>query len=140
MQELAAQFRTEGRLAGLLDGFQPRPGQIRLAETIAECLEQRHDLVAEAATGTGKTLAYLLPILMRSGKAIISTGTLNLQDQLFARDLPLALKATGVERRIALLKGRANYLCPQRLERADAEPTRLDAESADHLAQIRRWS
>lgn len=140
MHDLAAQFRTRGPLDGLLDGFQPRPGQIRLAETIAECLERRRDLVAEAATGTGKTLAYLMPILMRSGKAIISTGTLNLQDQLFTRDLPLALKATGVEKNIALLKGRANYLCPQRLERADAEPAPLDEDTAAHLEQVRRWS
>ncbi|MCA1778896.1 MAG: ATP-dependent DNA helicase [Xanthomonadaceae bacterium] len=139
-EELALQFDVRGPLAGLLSDFQPRPGQIKLAERIADCLDQRTDLVAEAATGTGKTLAYLLPALTAPGKVIISTGTLNLQDQLFQRDLPLALKATGVERSVALLKGRANYLCPQRLQQADDGPGALDDETRDHLAQVRRWA
>jgi len=137
---LAERFAEGGPLAGLLDGFQPRPGQLHLAERIAECLDSRRDLVAEAATGTGKTLAYLLPALERGGKVIISTGTLNLQDQLFQRDLPLALKATGVERKIALLKGRANYLCPQRMDQADRGAVELDDELATDLAVVRRWA
>ena len=140
MQDLAASFAADGPLADLLEGYRPRPGQVRLAQAIDDCLDQRRDLVAEAATGTGKTMAYLLPILLRPGKAIISTGTLNLQDQLFARDLPLALRATGTERSVALLKGRANYLCPQRLARTEAEPQALDQESFDHLQRIRRWA
>jgi len=138
--DLAGQFDAGGRLAGLLEDFQPRPGQRRLAERIAACLQQGTDLVAEAATGTGKTLAYLLPALARPGKVIISTGTLNLQDQLFARDLPLALKASGRERRVALLKGRANYLCPQRMDRADAGPEPLDDQRSRELEQVRRWA
>ncbi|MFU8878100.1 MAG: ATP-dependent DNA helicase [Wenzhouxiangellaceae bacterium] len=137
---LAEQFGGNGSLAGLLEDFQLRPGQVELAEKIAECLDQGRDLVAEAATGTGKTLAYLLPALTRTGKVIISTGTLNLQDQLFSRDLPLALKATGAERKVALLKGRANYLCPQRMDRADAETVELDGENTEYLGQIRRWA
>ena len=113
---LAQHFGAEGPLAELLSGFRPRPGQLELAETIHYCLEAGQDLVAEAATGTGKTLAYLLPVLERAQRTIISTGTLNLQEQLYRRDLPLALKVTGRECKTALLKGRANYLCPQRLE------------------------
>ncbi|MDT8438114.1 MAG: ATP-dependent DNA helicase [Wenzhouxiangellaceae bacterium] len=140
MTDLARQFAADGRLAELLDGFQPRPGQLELAEAIDRSLDEGRDLVAEAATGTGKTLAYLLPVLLRDRRAIISTGTLNLQDQLFNRDLPLALKATGAERKVALLKGRANYLCPQRLERADSLPGGLDADTEDHLEQVRRWA
>ena len=140
MNGLAEQFDADGRLAGLLDDFQPRPGQRRLAETIADCLRTGTDLVAEAATGTGKTLAYLLPALENSDRVIISTGTLNLQDQLFGRDLPLALKASGAERSIALLKGRANYLCPQRMDRADDAPGGLDAETAEQLETVRRWA
>ena len=140
MDDAARHFEAGGRLADLLDDFQPRPGQQRLAEKIAECLRSGSDLVAEAATGTGKTLAYLLPALAESERVIVSTGTLNLQDQLFGRDLPLALKVSGVERSVALLKGRANYLCPQRMDRADDAPGGLDAESAEHLERVRRWA
>ncbi|MEM7053306.1 MAG: ATP-dependent DNA helicase [Pseudomonadota bacterium] len=137
---VAEQFDHHGRLAELLDDFQPRPSQVQLAERIAECLVQKTDLVAEAATGTGKTLAYLLPALANGGKIIISTGTLNLQDQLFQRDLPLALKVTGVERSTALLKGRANYLCPQRLDQTVALKAELNDELLGELDDIERWS
>ena len=140
MNHAAGHFEAGGRLAELLEDFQPRPGQQRLAETIAECLRSGLDLVAEAATGTGKTLAYLLPALAESERVIVSTGTLNLQDQLFGRDLPLALKVSGAERSVALLKGRANYLCPQRMDRADDAPGGLDAETGEHLERVRRWA
>lgn len=140
MQSLASQFEHDSRLADLLEDFQPRPGQLKLAQRIADCLESGTDLVAEAATGTGKTLAYLLPALAGAGKVIISTGTLNLQDQLFGRDLPLALKAVGVEKTVALLKGRANYLCPQRMDKAEDGPGALDDETSGHLEIVRRWS
>ncbi len=139
-RELADLFGNDGPLPELLDGFRPRAGQSKLAATIAECLKDNNDLVAEAATGTGKTLAYLLPALSSKGRFIISTGTLNLQDQLFKRDLPLALKATGRERRIALLKGRANYLCPQRLETHLADDTLRDQEVAGELRLVERWA
>ena len=137
---VAEQFDRHGRLADLLEDFQPRPGQIQLAQRIAECLAEKTDLVAEAATGTGKTLAYLLPALAHGGKIIISTGTLNLQDQLFQRDLPLALKVTGLERSTALLKGRANYLCPQRLDQTVAIQGELNDEMNGELDDIQRWS
>lgn len=137
---LARSFAADGPLAELLTGFRPRPGQLRLAEAIRDCLEQGQDLVAEAATGTGKTLAYLLPVLERDGRAIISTGTLNLQDQLFKRDLPLALKVTGLEKKTALLKGRANYLCPQRLEQHLADDNLKSSEIALELKLVERWA
>jgi len=140
LEQLARQFEADGRLAELLEDFQPRPGQSRLARRIAECLASGTDLVAEAATGTGKTLAYLLPALAGTDKVIISTGTLNLQDQLFQRDLPLALKAAGAEKTVALLKGRANYLCPQRMDKAEDGPGALDDETREHLDRVRRWS
>ncbi len=137
---LTRSFAADGPLAGLLDGFRPRPGQLELANTINECLEKGQDLVAEAATGTGKTLAYLLPVLDREGRTIISTGTLNLQDQLFKRDLPLALKSTGAERKIALLKGRANYLCPQRLEQHLGDDSLAGPDTGPDLQLIKRWA
>jgi len=140
LETLASQFESDSRLADLLDDFQPRPGQLKLADRIAACLQSGTDLVAEAATGTGKTLAYLLPALTGTDKVIISTGTLNLQDQLFQRDLPLALKAVGVEKSVALLKGRANYLCPQRMDKAEDGPGPLDDETGRHLEAVRRWA
>jgi ATP-dependent DNA helicase DinG len=132
-------FAADGPLAELLEGFRPRGGQLALAETISSCLHSGQDLVAEAATGTGKTLAYLLPVLARDGRTIISTGTLNLQDQLFKRDLPLALKATGAERKTALLKGRANYLCPQRLDMHLGDDQLANGDIGVELKLIQRW-
>ncbi|AKS41004.1 ATP-dependent DNA helicase [Wenzhouxiangella marina] len=137
---LADHFSEQGSLARLLDGFRPRPGQLDLSEAIAECLDDGQDLVAEAATGTGKTLAYLLPVLERDARSILSTGTLNLQEQLFHRDLPLALKATGRECRIALLKGRANYLCPQRLHQHLDSISELDESVVAELRLVERWA
>jgi len=137
--ELAGVFESGGALDKALPAFRPREGQQQLAVAIAECLDAETDLVAEAATGTGKTLAYLIPVLLRDARCILSTGTLNLQDQLFRRDLPLALSALGLERNVALLKGRSNYLCQQRLEQhLAAEP--VDSEMHANLIRIRAWS
>jgi len=138
-ESLSRLFGPEGELAEALPAFRPREGQLHLAETIERCLQGGHDLVAEAATGTGKTLAYLVPVLLRGERTIISTGTLNLQDQLFRRDLPLALKALGVERKVALLKGRSNYLCLHRLERHVSEPE-LFSDVMEELQVVRRWA
>lgn len=137
---LNAWFAADGPLAERLPGYRPRPGQLSLARTIAQCLGQKTDLVAEAATGTGKTLAYLLPVLALGQRTILSTGTLNLQEQLFRRDLPLALQVTGRECKTALLKGRANYLCPQRLEQHRAARAELSDAVAGELSRIARWA
>lgn len=133
-------FADDGPLSSALSSYIPRPGQFELAAAIDECLASGTDLVAEAATGTGKTLAYLVPVLTRGERAILSTGTLNLQDQLYARDLPLALRALGLERKVALLKGRANYLCLHRLEKHLAEPELADGAVGDELRMVRRWA
>ncbi len=137
---LAAVFADDGPLAEALPAYIPRSGQLELARAIDHSLASGTDLVAEAATGTGKTLAYLVPVLMRGERAIISTGTLNLQDQLFARDLPLTLKALGLERKVALLKGRSNYLCLHRLERHLNDPELDDVEVGEELRLVRRWA
>ncbi len=137
---MKALFADEGPLARALPGFQPRPGQLELAEAIDRALESPSQLVAEAATGTGKTLAYLLPAI-RSGKRIIlSTGTLNLQDQLFRRDLPLALKVLQADVSTSLLKGRSNYLCLHRLEQHCQDPRLASGESGRDLARVARWA
>jgi hypothetical protein len=111
-------FSADGPLAGAIPGYRPRAQQLELAEHIAAAMNDYRVLVAEAGTGTGKTYAYLVPALLSGTKVIVSTGTKTLQDQLFQRDLPTVRGALGVPVTIALLKGRANYLCHYHLERS----------------------
>ena len=111
-----------GPLAGAVAGFRPRRAQLVMAEAVAEALELRGKLVVEAGTGTGKTFAYLVPALLSGRRVIISTGTRNLQDQLYHRDLPMVSAALGRPVRVALLKGRSNYLCRHRLGLALSAP------------------
>ena len=107
---LAEVLGPDGPLARALPGFKARPQQIEMAEHVAAALQERMQLVVEAGTGTGKTFAYLVPALLSGRKVIVSTGTRALQDQLFHRDLPTICAAIGRPARIALLKGRSNYL------------------------------
>lgn len=109
-------FSENGVLAQHISGYTPRASQIALAEGIASAIDSQQTFVAEAPTGVGKTFAYLVPALLSGKKVIVSTGTKNLQDQLFSRDVPFLLKALQVPVRVALLKGRQNYLCHYRIE------------------------
>ncbi|WP_425600304.1 ATP-dependent DNA helicase [Luteimonas deserti] len=111
-----------GLLAARISAFRPRAAQQQLAMAVAEALDRRGTLLAEAGTGTGKTFAYLVPALLSGLKTIVSTGTRALQDQLYHRDLPRVRDALGSGLRTALLKGRANYLCLYRLEQARGAP------------------
>jgi len=111
-----------------------------MAAAVAQAIAQRSALVAEAGTGTGKTFAYLVPALLYGGKVIVSTGTKTLQDQLFERDLPLVRDALGLPATLALLKGRANYVCHHHLERAAAEGRLPSREDARHLPRIIAFS
>lgn len=104
-------FAPGGPLARVLPGYEERPTQRRLSESVADVLEHGGLLLAEAGTGTGKTLAYLLPAAAAEKRVVISTGTRNLQDQLVQKDLPLLAQALGRELRVAVMKGRGNYLC-----------------------------
>src|SRR5437773_3488309 len=113
-----------------------REQQLAMANAVARAMETRGQLLAEAGTGTGKTFAYLVPALLSGGKVIISTGTKTLQDQLFQRDLPLIRDALKVPVSIALLKGRANYVCHHHLERATAEGTFASRAAAAYLPRI----
>ena len=117
MQELAELFGPGGPLQSALPDFKSRWQQLRMAERVAAALEHRETVVVEAGTGTGKTFAYLVPALLCGARVLISTGTRTLQDQLFSKDLPLVAAALGRPARIALLKGRTNYLCRYRLAR-----------------------
>ncbi len=104
-------FSPGGALARVLPGYEERKAQIRLSEAVGDVLEHGGLLLAEAGTGTGKTLAYLLPAVLSEKRVVISTGTKNLQEQLVQKDLPLLAQALGRELRVAVMKGRANYLC-----------------------------
>jgi ATP-dependent DNA helicase DinG len=137
MQDLAEFFGPESPLKSLLPGYQPREGQAWMAEAVADALARDGKLVVEAGTGTGKTFAYLLPALMSGRKTIISTGTKALQDQLYHRDLPLIGKAVGRPVTTALLKGRANYLCLQRLDSVAGHAAA--GTQVDDLKAIREW-
>ena len=132
-------FSPDGPLAAAIDGFKLRPQQLEMAQAIHDAIERTSVLVAEAGTGTGKTFAYLVPALLAGGKVIVSTGTKTLQDQLFDRDLPAVRKALAAGTSIALLKGRANYVCLYRLQRS-AEAGVHSREDATHLRRIQRFA
>src|ERR1700749_5052245 len=115
----------DGPLARALPDFKVRREQLLMAESVGAALAAQESLVVEAGTGTGKTFAYLVPALLSGARILISTGTRTLQDQLFAKDLPLVSAALGRPARVALLKGRGNYLCRYRLGRAEAAGEQL---------------
>lgn len=140
MSDLASVFSLTGALAQVVPGFRARPFQLEMAEEIQKVIKNQLVIVAEAGTGTGKTFAYLVPALLSGGKVIISTGTKTLQDQLFGRDIPTVRDALKVPVTVALLKGRANYVCHHHLERAKDDgrlPTRDDVM---HLARIESFA
>src|SRR3982751_2554203 len=110
-------FAGGGPLEAAIPGYRERDQQVDMAEAIAQAIDSTGVLVAEAGTGTGKTFAYLVPALLAGGKVIISTGTKTLQDQLFNRDIPTVRAALKAPVTVALLKGRANYVCHHHLER-----------------------
>ena len=130
----------DGPIAAHLSGFAPRVEQQHLAEAIFSTFEDTAQLVGEAGTGTGKTFAYLVPAILSGQRIIISTGTRHLQDQLYYSDLPLVNRALSSGVSISLLKGRANYLCKHRLQRAMRHPALLDARYQEHLRAIADWS
>ena len=116
---VARAFAVDGALAAHEPGFMPRAAQDEMAARISQALQERESLVVEAGTGVGKTFAYLVPLLLSGRRALVSTATKSLQDQLFLRDLPRLRDALGVPARLALLKGRASYLCRWRLQQAE---------------------
>jgi ATP-dependent DNA helicase DinG len=138
--DVAEVLGPQGLLANTLDRFAPRRQQLEMAEAVEQALRDGRVLIAEAGTGTGKTFAYLVPALLSGQKVIVSTGTRNLQDQLFLRDLPRLREAMASPARIALLKGRANYLCIHRLESALQDPRGQPARQLRWLRRIRGWS
>ena len=140
MNRASEVLRDDQRLAAQIPGFAPRAAQLAMAEAVEQTLGDAGLLVVEAETGTGKTLAYLLPALFSDGPTIISTGTKSLQEQLFFRDLPTVLKAFNLSRQVALLKGRANYLCPHRLQMHLQEARFQTRETAEQMQVVARWA
>lgn len=133
----AALFDDDAALAAALPGYRPRPGQAEMAAAVARAVDDKSRLVVEAGTGTGKTLAYLLPALASRRKIIVSTATRYLQTQLAEKDVPLAQKVLGRNFHVAVLKGRANYLCLHRLELAESSG---DLYLAPRLRKVREWA
>ncbi|MBE7416319.1 MAG: ATP-dependent DNA helicase [Ideonella sp.] len=139
-REAAAALSAHGPLAAHDPGFVERDAQQAMAAAVAQALEARSALVVEAGTGVGKTFAYLVPVLLSGRRALISTATKSLQDQLFLRDLPRLTRALGLPVRLALLKGRASYLCLHRLQQARASATLPDRFAVRALARVEQWS
>jgi len=134
-------FGPRGPLQTALPGFRAREQQAQMAERVALAMANRSPLIVEAGTGTGKTFAYLVPALLSGARVLISTGTRALQDQLFAKDLPLVAAALGRPARVAVLKGRANYLCHYRLNQAQAQLDLQGSAAPDRsLERVRRWA
>lgn len=138
--EVAQAFSADGELAQADRRFQSREVQTDLADAVAEALESRSVLVAEAGTGVGKTFAYLVPLLLSGLRAMVSTATKSLQDQLFLRDLPRLMQTFGLPVQIALLKGRGSYLCLHRLEQARHTSEWPDRQAMRQLARIEVWA
>lgn len=140
MSAVEQAFAPDGPLAKAIPTFRARAQQVEMAGLIDQALREHRVLVAEAGTGTGKTFAYLVPALLSGGKVIISTGTKTLQDQLFNRDLPMVRAALKVPVSIALLKGRANYVCPYHLARNAADGRFISPQDAADLRAIARFA
>lgn len=140
MYDLDSILGSNGDLVKHIEGFQSREGQLSMAQAIERAINQRTHLVAEAGTGTGKTFAYLIPAILSGKKTIISTGTRNLQDQIFEKDFPLIRDILKRPVEGAVLKGRANYLCLYRLNQAKMQTSSLIKETDVELTEIERWS
>lgn len=132
-------FGETGVLSASIPGYRPRAAQTEMAKAIAEAIAKQATLLAEAGTGTGKTYAYLTPALLWGGKVIVSTGTKNLQDQLYLRDIPTIKKVLKTPVSVALLKGRANYLCHFHLERTLQNGRLTSREDVGYLRDISRF-
>jgi ATP-dependent DNA helicase DinG len=140
VQDLNAIFSLDGSLAKVISGYLPRAAQLEMAEAIDESIEKGQHLIAEAGTGTGKTFAYLVPAILSGKKVLVSTGTRNLQDQLFNNDLPLIRQALSVPFTASLLKGRSNYLCLYRLNNALQSTLGFSQHDATAINHISAWS
>ena len=145
VNQVSQAFAQEGALAKAIKGFSPRQAQTDMALDVAQAIDKQSSLIVEAGTGTGKTFAYLIPAFLslnpkQPKKIVVSTGTKNLQEQLFHKDIPLIKKALASNAQVALLKGRANYLCNYRLAQYQNSRGQLDAQMLQDLVKVKTWS
>ena len=133
-------FAAEGPLSRAWPGFVPREGQTAMAEAVTQAVQHGESLVVEAGTGVGKTFAYLVPVLLSGQRALVSTATKALQDQLYSRDLPRLTEALALPVRVALLKGRSSYLCLHRMEQARHHPQAQQAVWQRALSRVELWA
>ncbi len=132
-------FSRNGLLSKVHSGYEFRPGQLAMAEAVEEALAEKRHLIVEAGTGTGKTLAYLAPAILSGRRVVISTGTKNLQEQLYFKDVPLLQKLLGEELRVCYMKGRSNYACRKKIDDASREPVLNGLEELADYEAIRAW-
>jgi ATP-dependent DNA helicase DinG len=144
LDEVARIFAADGLLASSLKGYEQRDEQLRMAFAVSEAFNNDRVVLVEAGTGTGKSLAYLIPAILwavrNNERVVISTNTINLQEQLIRKDLPFLARHTQVEFKAALIKGRGNYACLRKLENAESEPGLFPDECSTELAAIIEWS
>ncbi len=129
-----------GALSGAMATYEHRPAQVRMAQAVEKALAEGRALLAEAGTGTGKTLAYLVPAVLSGKRVVISTATRTLQEQIFHKDIPLLRDVVGLEVSAALLKGRTNYLCAHRFEAFEKQPLFATPDDAMHWERFRAWA
>ena len=137
-------FGPDGLIARAHPDYEHRPGQVQMAEAVLRAFEEKRHLIVEAGTGTGKTLAYLVPAIAaataRGSRVIISTGTKNLQEQLMEKDIPFLQKVLPRKFSAAYMKGRSNYACLQRIKRAESSPVLEGLDELDYFDEVRQWS
>ena len=137
-------FGPGGLIARAHPDYEYRPGQVEMAEAVLRAFEERRHLIVEAGTGTGKTLAYLVPAIAaataRGGRVVVSAGTKNLQEQLMEKDIPFLQRVLPRKFTAAYMKGRGNYVCLSRLKRAEHSPVLEGLDDVDYFDAVRRWS
>jgi len=136
---MEACFGPGGWLQRSHPNYEYRPGQLQMALAVEQAFRERHHLMVEAGTGTGKTLAYLIPALASGQRVVISTGTKNLQDQIYFKDVPFLAKLLGRPLRVCYMKGRANYLCRQKVYDLETQPVLHGLDEVEQFAGIRAW-
>ena len=140
MKNMDEIFGENGLLHDKMDGFVPRSTQLKMAESVSEAIRFNGRLVVESGTGTGKTYAYLVPVILSGKPTIISTGTRHLQEQIFHRDLPEVVRMLGRDVGIQLLKGRSNYLCRYRQKQQGQQTSLIGKKNTESLEIIDKWA
>jgi ATP-dependent DNA helicase DinG len=138
--ELERMLGPDGVIAANHPLYEYRTGQIQMAQAVSDAFEQNQHLCVEAGTGTGKTLAYLLPVIFSDKRVIISTATKNLQEQLFLKDVPFLEKTLGQKLSVCYMKGRSNYLCWNKLEEIEGQPYLFSPHDPEYLRLIKKWA